>query len=331
MKLKWKVLCVTVLLAFTLCLVAGCGGNQDAGDKDQQGQEQEPQKAILSIATGGTGGTYYPVGGGISEILNKHSDGKIVASAESTAASVENMRLLKSKQNDLAVVQADIALEAYEGKGNFNEKIDVKGIMSLYPTPFQIVTMKDSPVGSFLDIKGKRVICGAPGSGQEALVEKMLKAFDMTWDDIKPLHLSYTEGTKAMKDGKADVLTALTGIPGAAITELATVKNIKVVPFTDEEIKTLMEADASFSEMTVPKGAYRGVESDIPSIGLYNVLVARGDLEENVVYDMLDIIFGNVEEFRAVHNAVRNISVESAQKGMSIPFHPGAKKFYDEH
>ncbi|MBQ6759187.1 MAG: TAXI family TRAP transporter solute-binding subunit, partial [Selenomonadaceae bacterium] len=258
---------VTAVCALALAVgVAGCGGS---GEKEQ----------FINIATGGTAGTYYPIGGAIAEVLNKNG---MNASAQSTGASVANINMLKDKQVELAIVQNDITYYAVNGEEMFKESGKVEnltGIASLYPETCQFVVREDSGIKKIEDLKGKRVAVGAAGSGAEANARQILEAYGLTYDDVDEQFLSFAEGSYALKDGTVDAAFVTAGYPTASVQDIASQNKIRLLPIGDEQIKKLNEKYPFYTKTTVPAGTYQGFEEEVPTVSVMAILVANEKID----------------------------------------------------
>lgn len=290
-----------------------------------------PAKAQdLSIATGGTGGTYYPYGGGLAELIGKHIDGAS-ATAEVTGASVENMALISRQDADLAIALADTVVAAYEGTGAFDGRaVDARALASIYPNAIQIVTIEGSGVESLSDLEGKRVSVGAPGSGTEVNARRILEANGITYDDIEEQRLNFNETADALRDGDIDAGFWSVGPPTSSIMNLAATRDIKLIPLSEEEVANAMEVEPVFSPYTLREGIYEGVEQPVPTIAVPNVLVVNAAMDEELAYQITMNMFENVDELIAVHPAANDTTVEFSLGATPIPMHPGALRYYEE-
>lgn len=305
---------VTAVCALALAVgVAGCGG----GDKEQ----------FINIATGGTAGTYYPIGGAIAEVLNKNG---MNASAQSTGASVANINMLKDKQVELAIVQNDITYYAVNGEEMFKDtgKIEnLSGIASLYPETCQFVVREDSGIKSIADLKGKRVAVGAAGSGAEANARQILEAYGLTYEDINEQFLSFAEGSYALKDGTVDAAFVTAGYPTASVQDIASQNKIRLLPIGDDQIKILSEKYPFYTKTTVPAGTYQGFDEEIPTVSVMAILVANDKIDATLGEKLTKALFDNVDKIAAAHAAGKNITKENALKGMDfIKMNEGATK-----
>ena len=218
----------------------------------------------LSIATGGTGGVYYPMGGGLAEIINNHIDG-YSATAEVTGASVENMGLIARGDADLAIGLADTVAQAYSGTGRFEgqQLPMIRGLASLYANMIHIVALKSSGITSLQDLKGKRVSIGAPGSGTEVNTNAILEGNGISYDDLEEQRLNFNETADALANGDIDAGFWSVGAPTSSILNLATTQDIVIIALTEAELDAAMAADSTFAQTTLPGGSYNGVDEDI--------------------------------------------------------------------
>ena len=286
---------------------------------------------FLSIATGGTSGTYYPVGGAIAKVLNENIE-EMNASAQSTGASVTNTRLIYNQEVELAILQNDIASYAVNGENQFadNQVNNMSGIASLYPEIIQIIVRSDAGIETIEDLKGKSVAVGAPGSGVEANASQILDFFGLSYDDIEEDYLSFGEAASRLKDRQIDAAFLTAGIPTAAVMDVAATQEIKMLNFSDSDIESLNEAYPYLTGVTVPAGTYNGLDSDVQTVALKAILVADSSLSEEVVYNITKAIFENRDTLIAAHDRARDITLEGAESGMTVELHPGAQKYYDE-
>ena len=285
----------------------------------------------LSIATGGTGGVYYPYGGGLAELIGKYIDG-YDAVAEVTGASVENMGLIARGDSDLAIGLADTVYAAYHGTGKFEDrKLDnIRAIASIYPNAVQLVTLADSGITSLADLKGKRVSVGAPGSGTEVSAKVLLEANGITYDDIEEQRLNFNETADAIRDGDIDAGFWSVGPPTSSILNLATTRDIKLVALTEEEVAAAIDAEPTFAPYSLRKGIYEGVEAPVLTISTPNVLVVNADMDEELAYQITKTLFDKVDELIAIHPAANDTTVDFSVGSTPIVMHPGAIRYYEE-
>ena len=285
----------------------------------------------LNIATGGTAGTYFPLGGAFAEIWNANIPGANVT-AQSTGASTANINLLFDKKIEIAMVQNDIAWYSFNGEAMFEgqEFSDLRGMAILYNEPMQMISI-DPTVKSLADIKGKRVSVGAIGSGNEANARQIIAAAGLDFDkDIEARFLPYAETVSGMKDKQIDVAIFTTGMPNAGIQELALQSEIFVVPFDADVTAKLMADYPYFTELTMPANTYTGQTVDVPTITVKAMLVVSADMTDELAYELTKQIYENHDRVKAAHTVGQFITPENALKGMPIPLHPGAEKYFKE-
>ena len=317
-----KILTAGLAVVFSAALLAGCGGDQAAGGGG---------KTFLNIGTGGTAGTYYPIGGAIAEILNNNIEG-MNASAQSTGATVANINMLKDGSVDMAIVQNDITYYAVNGTEMFKDKkvTNLKGIASLYPETCQFVTLDSTGIKTIADLKGKRVAVGAAGSGAEANARQILEAYGITYDDIQVQYLSFGEGASALKDGNVDAAFLTAGFPTAAVQDISSQNKIRLLPVDPAKADELIAKYPFYTKTTIPAGTYQGFDEDVQTISVMAMLVVNDKVDDKLGYEITKAIFSNLDRIQAAHAVGKMISKENAEKGMSLDMNAGAKKFFDE-
>jgi len=285
----------------------------------------------LSIATGGTGGVYYPMGGGLAEIINRHVDG-YSATAEVTGASVENMGLIATGDADLAIALADTVAQAHDGTGRFEGQAlpMVRGLASLYANMVQIVTLESSDVHSLADLRGHRVSIGAPGSGTEVNAEQILSANGISYDDIEEQRLNFNETADALANGDIDAGFWSVGAPTSSILNLATTQSIRMIPLSAAEMDAAVGANPIFARTTLGAGVYAGVEAPVAVVGVPNVLVVSSEMEDDLAYQITRAMFENIAELQAVHPAANETTVAFTLEATPVPLHPGAIRYFEE-
>jgi uncharacterized protein len=292
------------------------------------------QKTVrLSIATGGTGGVYYPLGGGMANVLSKYIS-YVEATAEVTTASVDNCLLVGRGKVELALIMADTGWDAYQGRAQFKEKIPLRTVAVLYPNNMHVVTVEGKGIEKVTDLKGKRVSTGAPGSGTEVMGQRVIEAYgldpnkDMTRDK-----LGVSESAGALKDGKIDAFFWVGGLPTAAVTDLGATPGIKMklIGHADALSKMREKYGPLYIKGTIPAKTYPGQSVDIPITVVWNLLVCNENMKESLVYDILKTLFDHKQELVASHREASNLSLEpQAAGGSPIPFHPGAIRYFTE-
>ena len=325
MRNKSSVLVVFVL--FLLGLMTGCGGETKEG-----AEGKKAENVFVTIATGGSSGAYFALGGAISNQLNQKIEG-INSSVQSTGASAVNATLLGTEKVELAFAMNDVVSYAYTGTEVFEEKGKVenlRGIAALYPNFVQLITVEKTGIKEVSDLKGKRVGVGAPGSGTEVNARQILKAHGITYDDIKADYLSYAEAVEQMKNGAVDAAFLTSGLPNSTIMDLSTTQDVKIIPIRKESVEKLAEEYPFYASEVIPAGTYDN-EEDVETAAVQTLLVTRADLSDDLVYDITKTIFENLDALRETHSAANSIKLETVKKGMPIPLHPGAEKYFNEH
>lgn len=285
----------------------------------------------MSVATGGTSGTYYVVGGAIASAITK--GGKIQCTAETGNASVANLNLVATEGIEIAFVQNDIAYWAYNGELMFQGKPakNIRAVASLYPEHIQAVVTKESGIKSIADLKGKRVGIGAPGSGVEGDVQAIFKVAELTYDDLaKADFLDFAATTSRFKDNQIDAGFVVAGYPTASIMDLTTTKDVTLLSFDDEMLATLQKEYPFFVPSTVPANTYSGITTETKTPAVMAILITNDSVPEEQIYEFLTAMYGNLADIAAVHAKGKEITLEGALNGLTCPLHPGAEKFFKE-
>jgi TRAP transporter TAXI family solute receptor len=292
------------------------------------------QKTVrLSIATGGTGGVYYPLGGGIANVLSKYIP-YAEATAEVTTASVDNCFLVDQGKADLALVMADIAWDAYQGKGKFKSKIPLRSAMVLYPNNFHIVTLEGNGIEKVTDLKGKKVSTGAPGSGTEVMGLRILEAYGLNPDkDITRERWGASESAGALRDKKIDAYFWCGGLPTASVTDLGATPGIKIklLDCADAVPKMREKYGPFYVKGSIPAKTYPGQSAYVSIALVWNLLICRENMKDNVAYDIVKTLFNYKSDLTKVHLEARWLSLEYQATGASpLPFHAGAIRYFTE-
>ena len=285
----------------------------------------------LSVATGGTGGVYYPIGGGLAEMINNHIEGAS-ATAEVTGASVENMGLIMRGDADLALALADTVYQAYNGSGDFEGRQieNTRALASVYPNAVQLVTLAESDVQSLEDLRGKRISVGAPGSGTELNARALLEANGISYEDFTPQRLNFNETADAIRDGDIDAGFWSVGPPTSSILNLAATRDIRLISLSDEEIENARQEEPVFAAYELRAGMYEGMEEGVQTISIPNVLVVNAEMDEELAYQLTKMLFERTDELIAVHPAANDTTVDFAVDSTPVPFHDGALRYYEE-
>jgi TRAP transporter TAXI family solute receptor len=288
---------------------------------------------FLSIATGGTGGVYYPYGGGLAKVLNENLP-NVRATAEVTAASVDNLKLIRDGRADLAFVLADTLADAVAGRGSFEGRpVPAASLAVLYSNYTHIVTTAASGITSFANLRGKTVSTGAPGSGTEVIALRILRAAGLDPDrDVTRQGLGATESAGALRDGKVAAFVWTGGLPTAAIQDLAHSQGTTIRLIPSAGVLPALQRDYGdlYFALEIPAGAYRGVDQPVSVVGVANVLVVNRSMPDDLAYDITRVLFEKKAELAAIHPEAAQLSVERGAAGSPAPYHPGALKYYAE-
>lgn len=327
---KWTVTLLAALMI--LSLIAGCSGSKSTGGTTVK---EKPWKAgdkvEMQLATGGTGGTYYPLGGGMAKVWKDNIPG-VNVTAQSTNASVANIRLLGKNEVDLALIQndtADYGQKALEAFAENKEKYtNYFAIAALYPEVVQIVVRADSPIQKIEDLKGKKVVVGAAASGSELASRQIFGAYGLSYKDkkdLEPLFLGFAEGATAFKDKNADALVIVSGVPNASLADVQTATNIRLLPIDQAKVK---KDYPFYVKVTAPANTYKGMDKPVDVVALQAILVVRDEINSDLVYQMTKFLFEKAGDLG--HAKAKEFDVKKAGEGVTIPFHPGAAKYLKE-
>lgn len=283
----------------------------------------------VSLATGGTAGTYFPVGGALAGAASKN--GKIKVTAETANASVANINLLSTGDIELAMVQNDVSYWAFNGEQMFKDKPvkNLRSVLSIYPEDVHLVVSQASGIKNLADLKGKRVSVGAPGSGTEADVQAIFQVVGLKYDDMKVDRLDYTGTANRFKDEQIDAGFLVTGFPSPAVMDIAATKNINLVNFDKAFLADLNKKFPYFVPHVIPAGTYNKI-GEVNTPAVMAMIVAHDKVGDDVVYEFLKGVFDNLDDVQKAHAKAKDISLKTALDGLTVPMHPGAEKFYKE-
>lgn len=284
----------------------------------------------MVLATGGTAGTYYPFGGAMAKIWNSKIPGMNVT-AQATGASVENVRLVNRKEAELAIVQSDTIDFAFNAKEAFKEKLTKMAVLAvLYPEVIQVVVRGDSKIDSFDDLKGMKIGVGAPGSGTEANFRQLSDGYGIKKEDVKAQYLSFSESAEQFKDKHIDAFIVTAGIPNAAIMDIGTQHSVRIINIADNKAAAITKKYPFLSSFTIPANTYKNQTSPVKTVAVNAVLIASTDVKADVAYSIVKSLFEGQNDLAAAHAKGKELNLKTASTGVSIPFHPGAVKYYKE-
>ena len=349
---KKKLTTLIMLIAALALTLTACGGggnnakkeNANATKTEETAQTEEAAGDItaeglmetkggfMSVATGGTGGTYYPLGGALSNILN-NAGVDYTATAQATGASKENVELVTREDAEIAFIQNDVAYYAVNGTDTFEgeEKPSLRGLCCLYPEIVQIVASDDSGIKTIDDLKGKRVAVGSPGSGVEVNVKQILDIHGITYDDLgKVDFLSFSEAADQIKSGQIDATFLTAAIPSSAITELATTHDVHLVPIAEDKAEALIAKYPFYVNLHITPSEYKGQDEELSVVAVQSMLAVDERMADEDAYNIVKLLFENLDTMKESHARGGDIALDKALDGMSIEVHPGAQKYFDE-
>ena len=286
---------------------------------------------VLALATAGTGGVYYVLGGSIAELWSRELPERDFV-AEVTGGSVENLNLLLGGDVQVAFSMGTSAHEAFYGTGSFSEREprQVLALTTLYPNLLHLVTVEGTGVEGLADLAGRRVSVGAPGSGTEVAARTLLEGNGIGYDDFQPQRLNFNETASALRDGNIDAGFVSAGPPTSAIVDLATARSVRLVPIGVAEVENAAVLDPTVTGDFFLPGTYPGQEFEVETLSTPNLLVVHTDMSEELVYDLIQSLFAVQAELAGVHPAARHISAEYTLGASPIPLHPGSVRYFVE-
>ncbi len=303
-----------IIMMVLIFLTSACAGN-----------------TYIGIITGGSGGSYYPVGEAIAEVMNDNIENTTVK-AEAGYGSIANCFLLESGDASIAMVESNIAMWAYRGEMMFEgepmESFQV--IAALYPHPIQIVSLTGLNIAAIPDLEGKRVCLGDQDTAMYQDAVNVLDSYYITPSDIDVHAVPYIEGLYQLKDGEADAVFLTASEPNATVNEITQTHTIVLVPFDEDQLNALIESTPCYAPVTIMQGTYQSVDTDILAAATMTLLVCRADMDEEIVYRMTKALWENIEIVNYAHDQANKICLETAFDGVPIPIHPGAQRYYDE-
>lgn len=303
--------CLALVLVFSVAGVAGA-------------------TEYLGLATGGTTGTYYALGGEIAALWMANIP-DLDVTAQSTGGSKANIMLINDGEAELGTVQNDVMYYAYQGDKDFfdGQVIDsFTAIGALYPELVQIVVAADSGIKTVADLKGRNVSVGAVGSGVYFNAVQILENAGLTLNDISAHHYSFDESSTAFQNQQIDAFFVTSGLPNTSIIEVANKRDVNLLGLDEASLKSLMDKYSFYVPVTVPAGTYNGMAADVTVPAVSAVLICKKDLGEELVYQLTKVLFEKTDSLTHAKKAM--ISAESAVKGVPVPFHPGAERYFTE-
>ena len=324
---KKLAIAVSVILVFATLILTACGNNEPGAVVPQE--EGDLSTVEINVGTGGTTGTYYGFCNTVATVLNEKAGANL--KVMSSGASKANILDIDDGIVDLAIVQNDVMDYAYNGTSLFasdGKFTSFSTLGAVYAEVCQIIARADSGIKTVADLKGKKVSVGDSGSGVEFNAQQILGAYDITFEDISKQNLSFQASADALKDGKIDAFFCTAGAPTVAITDLSTTTDIVIVEIDAEHLASLQSEYGFYAEYTIPAGTYNGVDADAKTVAVKATFIVSNDLSDQVVYELTKAIYENKDEY--AHDKAKEMSLEYAVSSISVPFHPGAEKYFKE-
>jgi uncharacterized protein len=291
----------------------------------------EQQKITrLVIGTGGLAGTYYPLGGAMASIWSKNV-ANVKVSAQATGASIENTKLMENGEIELGLTQNDLAEFAAKKMYMFEKEYkSLRAVATLFAEHVQVFVNENSDIKSLGDLKGKRVSVGSQGSGGLANAQQIFELYGMSFKDFNPFYLTVADAADRMKDGQLDAIFTTTPAPNSTFQDLCVSKNIRLVGFSDAEIKMIVTKYPFFEKNILPKETYKGQKDELSTVSILGILVAHRDLDENIVYNLTKVLWEKKDELGSIISKAKEMQADQPLRGVTIPVHPGAVRYYKE-
>lgn len=342
-KFSW-LLVLTLMLSLVL---AACGGGGEEGSEDTGGDDAgsgdggeesgdaggeagEDWVDNITLLTGGEAGVYFPLGVALADIIDANLDG-VTATGVSSGASVTNAEQLNNGEAELALVQNDIAYFGVEGMNMFESPLEnYSGVFTMYPETIQLVTVADSGIESVSDLEGKRVAIGDVGSGTEANATQILEAHGLTVEDINAQSLDFADASTNLQDGNVDAAFVTAGTPTGAIQELSASADVNIVSLEQDAMDTLMDDYNYYVQDDIAADDYENFDSTATTVAVQAMMVASNDIPEDQMNEITRVIFENLDDVANAHVRGEELTMDTAEDGMSIDLHPGVQSYYDE-
>ena len=335
--------CWLVLVLSTLALACGQAA-QDSPTSRGQGQASDlisdpasnKSKAAeiavpstFAIATGGTGGLYYPYGGGMASIWSEHLP-QVNARAEVTGGSVTNVIQVARGESELGIAMADVINAAWRGKGRFPDPLPIRVLFAAYPNIVHVLTLRESGLDSITDLMGKRVSLGAAGSGTAVAAQNVLSGLGVDLDQLSPVFLNFSETTSALKDGTIDAGFVVGGLGLAAVTELAVTRNLQLIAITDAQMQVLVDTFPTYSAYEIPANTYNGQQDTVAALGIWSGVVVHEQFPVQLATALVCSLFERNEALRQIAAVAVDTNLANIERVRGVPLHPGAQRVVDD-
>jgi TRAP transporter TAXI family solute receptor len=318
---------LVLLLVIFLISTTGCGKTEPAGE----GQKEQPTQINLTFASGPSGGTWYPTGAAIGEIIQERVPGAVVTVLQGVTNA--NIIGINDRKYDMGLSLSNANYDARKGIGGFEKPMtEVRALMCLYSSPQQFAVRADSDIKTIRDFKGKSINTGVVGGATHVLDEVILKMYGMTLDDMgKVEHLGYADASSLMKDRNLDIFTAQITAPASAIQEVATTSGgVRLIPLDQDIVDKLMKENEGFIPYIIKAGTYKGQDEDCLAIGTQNTINIGAHIDDETAYKIAKALWEGRDKLGDVHAIMKDINLDNVAAGAGIPFHPGAEKFWRE-
>ena len=285
----------------------------------------------LSMATAGPSGTFFPLGGAISGVVNRNLD-TVSITVEASGGSVNNGHLMGAREVDLAIMQNDIAYYATNGLEIFKDRKydNLRAVCRIYPDTVHVIARGETPIRTFEDFRGKKVSVGSPGSGSEVTLRQILGCAGITYNDFEPLFLSFSETAEHFKDGHLDAFLINAGVPASLILDLSTLNKLTLIPVEGKIREDLLKQYPFYTVVEIPANTYKNQTEVFQTVAVQALLIAEKDVPDEAIYGIVKTIYENLDDIKATNSAAVGMSIETALDGVGIPIHPGAEKYYKE-
>jgi len=324
-----------VLMALVIIVAAGCSQPAAPAGEEEEGkgvpeEPPKPEVEFIVVSSGSPGGVYFPLGAGIAKIISDKVPG-VFAQSESTAASVENCRLVGRGESEMGMAMGNVAYDAYVGQGAFdNDKQPLRALFSMYPAPQHLVVLERSPINSLEDLAGKKVSVDAAGSGCEVTSYIILEAAGIK-DSVNTVNYSQQEAAEALKDGIVDAVFYNFAYPAAVVEEISSTHSIRLIPLENTLLDKVIANYPYFTKGTIPGNSYSKVPGDTRVLMVSNVMVCHENMDPGMAYEIVKAIYDedSLAQLIGIHSIARQFSPEMGAD-TPIPLHPGAERFFRE-
>ena len=326
-----KLRACSILLAGSMLFLTACGDKtaaQSAGPEasgaPSQAAAPAPGDQVFSLVTASLGGTYYIVGSGLAEVLSQNVDGLTVNNVVSQGSTANAIKV-GTGESELGITNYYSGLRALEGTEPFDQSYDIMGICTLQYSIIQFNSLANQNITKMTDLKGKRVSIGPAGGGGALIFEEILPYWDMNMDDMNVSYMSYADGGEGLTDGNVPHGAP----PLEAISTVAVTNPINIISMEPEVLEKISEDLPYYDAAVIPGGTYAGLDEDITSLGVQDILVCRSDMDEETVYQITKAIYEHLEYLHSIHASLAGMDFEGYKDSL-VPLHPGAKRFYEE-